>query len=196
MAAEPFVAAMQAVDVDMLLVNTLKEILKDQKSLSFNLNEQTDAQPQITNAMRTLRSQSWDQRLALYLRERVNDQREWYTGKARTSEVSESISFWLILGTQLLSIIALGAFAVWSSIHFNIATVFTATTAALLAWLQVKRYQETAQSYMVTAHELGFIAAASRHINSEQSLSTFVADAENAMSREHTLWAARRQSRC
>ena len=195
MAAEPFVAAMQPSDVDLLFLNTLKEIIQDQRSLSFSGDEKADAKPQITEAMRALRLQRWDQRLTVYLRERVNDQREWYTGKAHTSEVSESMSFWLILGTQLLSIIALGAFAVWSSVRVNVVTVFTATTAALLAWLQVKRYQETSQSYTVTAHELGFIAEASKHIHSEEALSTFVSDAENAMSREHTLWAARRQSR-
>jgi conflict system pore-forming effector with SLATT domain len=194
-AAEPFVATLQPAQVDLLFVNTLREILEDKKSLSFSSSQGTDAQPQITDAMRELRSQSWENRREVYLRDRVDDQRHWYTGKARTGERGESLTFWLILGTQLLSIIALGAFAVWSNLRVNVATVFTSTTAALLAWLQVKRYQETAQSYAVTAHELGLIAEAGKCLQSEDDLSKFVADAENAMSREHTLWAARRQSR-
>jgi hypothetical protein len=195
MAAEPFIASLPPADVDLLFVKTLKEIMQDQQSLSFSSNANTDTQPQITDQMRDLRSQTWKERIVIYLRDRVNDQRGWYTKKARASETSESQAFLLILGTQLLSIIALGAFAVWSNLRINIATVFTATTAALLAWLQVKRYQETSQSYAVTAHELGFIAEAGKYIQSEDNFSKFVADAENAMSREHTLWAARRQSR-
>jgi hypothetical protein len=193
-AAEPFIAALQPAQADLLLVNTLKEILQDKKSLSFSVSG-TNIQSQITDPMRELRSQPWEKRRDVYLRDRVDDQRKWYTDKASTSDKSESLTFWLILGTQLLSIMALGAFAVWSDLRVNIATVFTATTASLLAWLQVKRYQETAQSYAVTSHELGLIAEAGRYLQSEDDLSKFVADAENAMSREHTLWAARRQSR-
>jgi len=195
MAAEPFIGALQPAEVDLLFLNTLQEIMQDQKSLSFSTSQGIDLQPQITDAMRGLRSQSWEKRREVYFRDRVNDQRGWYTRKARASEAGESRTFWLILGTQLVSIIALAAFAVWSSLRINVATVFTATTAAFLAWLQVKRYQETSQSYAVTAHELGFIAEAGRYVKSEDDLSRFVADAENAMSREHTLWAARRQSR-
>jgi hypothetical protein len=195
MAAEPFTSNLPPADVDLLFVKTLKDIMQDQQSLNFSSDATTDTQPQITDRMRNLRSQTWKERMTFYLKNRVNDQRAWYTKKARTSETNETRTFLLILGTQLLSAIALGVFAVWSNLRINIATVFTATTAALLAWLQVKRYQETSQSYAVTAHELGFIAEAGKHIQSEDDFSKFVADAENAMSREHTLWAARRQSR-
>jgi hypothetical protein len=70
--------------------------------------------------------------------------------------------------------------------------VLTSLCASLLAWMQVKQYQELSQSYAIAAHELGLISVLAEHGQSEVDFSAFVADAETAMSREHTLWAARR----
>jgi hypothetical protein len=61
--------------------------------------------------------------------------------------------------------------------------------------LQVKKYQETAQSYSVTSQELGFIEALARTVSTEEQFSLFVENAEFAISREHTLWIARRTSK-
>jgi hypothetical protein len=70
--------------------------------------------------------------------------------------------------------------------------VLTSLCASLLAWMQVKQYQELSQSYAIAAQELGLISALAKHSQSEADFSAFVADAETAMSREHTLWTARR----
>jgi hypothetical protein len=74
----------------------------------------------------------------------------------------------------------------------NPTGTFSTLAAAAMAWLQVKRYQELAQSYLLAAHELGLIEAQSLHVHTEVELSAFVANAENAISREHTMWVARR----
>ena len=64
--------------------------------------------------------------------------------------------------------------------------------ASLIAWMQVKRYQELAQSYGLATQELGLIASRGLHVASDEELSKFVAESETAISREHTLWTARR----
>jgi hypothetical protein len=60
--------------------------------------------------------------------------------------------------------------------------------------LQLRRYQELSQSYLITATELSLIKSKIHQIETEEELSNFVDDAETAISREHTLWLARRDS--
>ena len=70
--------------------------------------------------------------------------------------------------------------------------VTIALAAGVLSWIQAKRFTELSASYALTAHEIGFINEKSATIQSEEDFSKFVGDAENAFSREHTQWAARR----
>jgi hypothetical protein len=66
--------------------------------------------------------------------------------------------------------------------------------ASLLSWIQAKRFQELAVSYALTAHEIGFIRQQAGGVMSDEQLSAFVGDSENAFSREHTQWIARRDT--
>ena len=70
--------------------------------------------------------------------------------------------------------------------------LFTSIASALIAWLQIKQHKEQAQSYSIAELELGFIQQEAQYIADDLALSDFVGDAENAISREHTLWVARR----
>jgi hypothetical protein len=70
--------------------------------------------------------------------------------------------------------------------------IFVAAAASMMGWVQTKRFQELASSYTLTAHEIVLLDAMLPDDNSEESFSLFVADAENAFSREHTQWRARR----
>ena len=66
--------------------------------------------------------------------------------------------------------------------------------AALLAWIQAKRFGELSTSYNLAAHEIALIRERAADIREEREFSIFVGDAENAFSREHTHWAARRDA--
>ena len=74
----------------------------------------------------------------------------------------------------------------------NIPSILTTLVRALFAWMQLKRYQELSQSYGVAAQELSEIYESYRSVQSEDELSTHILDAEQAISREHTLWIARK----
>lgn len=50
-------------------------------------------------------------------------------------------------------------------------------------------------SYGLASQELGMIAEQVEYISDPEELSAFILDAENAISREHTLWIARRDNR-
>jgi SMODS and SLOG-associating 2TM effector domain 1 len=70
--------------------------------------------------------------------------------------------------------------------------IFVAAAASLLSWMQAKRFSELAASYALATHEIGIIREQSLEPNSDEAFSLFVGDAENAFSREHTQWTARR----
>jgi len=72
--------------------------------------------------------------------------------------------------------------------------VFVAIAASVLAWIQAKRFQELAASYALAAHEISLIREQAALINGEKDFSSFVGDAENAFSREHTQWIARKDN--
>jgi hypothetical protein len=59
-------------------------------------------------------------------------------------------------------------------------------------WLQTKQHQVLAHAYAVTAQELSSIRSLIQWQESESDWSAFVDDAETAISREHTLWRAKR----
>jgi hypothetical protein len=193
MAAEPYLSALSAQEVDRLFLDNLKGVLRDAKELNYSAGSGDNSKPQITDAMRALRSKSWAERMQVYVEQRIQGQRRWYSGKAHQSSRWENIYFGVIIILQLVAMLTAFAFAVWSGMTVNLTGMITSMVAALFVWLQAKRYQETAQSYSVTSHELGFVEETSKHVKSESEFASFVADSENAMSREHTLWVARRR---
>lgn len=66
--------------------------------------------------------------------------------------------------------------------------------SAIIGWTQVKKFNELASSYTLTAHEIGIIQSKVHDAQDEDAFSDFVNEAEQAFSREHTQWVARQQS--
>ena len=182
--AEPF--------TDDAFLDRLKEILAHGATL--NVKVSGTGADQITKRMRDMRDSSLETRRELYARCRIADQRDWYAGKATANERAENKFFVAMLLADGLAVIAAVAHIIWPMFVVNPTGMFATIAAAVLAWLQVRRHQELAQSYAIAAQELAIIHGKAEHIESEEELATFVADAENAISREHTLWVARRDA--
>ena len=64
--------------------------------------------------------------------------------------------------------------------------------AAAVAWTNAKQHTTLAESYAVAADDLTDVGRALALQTSEDAWAEFVANAESAMSREHTVWRARR----
>jgi hypothetical protein len=79
-----------------------------------------------------------------------------------------------------------------SSIDFNTILVFVATS--LIAIVELYKFKDLHQAYALTYQELIIIKARFGTIHDQSSLSQFVLEAEQAISREHTMWLARRGS--
>jgi len=191
--AEPYVLTLAERDVDALFSNELEALLRERSAIGPVLGGADATSEQVTQTMRRVRAMELDQRMGIYLADRIRNQRQWYGERSEANR--KSSTFWLFaVGlSQLAGATAAIAMVRWPSAQFNAAAVCSSIAAAVMAWLQVKRHQELAHSYGLAAHELGLIEARARHVSTNEEFSAFVADAENAISREHTMWVARRE---
>jgi hypothetical protein len=192
MAAEPYPSSLPEADADGRFLHDLADILAQTGPLGIHIGGAGATDGQITDGMRELRRMTLDERRAAYRTFRIADQRSWYAGRSRANDASAQKMLALVIATQLGAVLCAVLLVAVPSLAFNAAGVLSAAAAACLAWLQARRHQELSQSYGVAAHELGLIAEHERHVAGETRFAEFVTDAESAISREHTLWIARR----
>lgn len=189
---EPYLIGLTAKQVDQKFADDLASVLSQRRYLSGALDGKLSNMPQITERMQEVRKLDTKGRRDFYVTARIEDQRRWYSGKAEANQNKEAIWFIAIMLTQICA--GASAFFLVRSPGFplNLTSIFSTLATAFIAWLQVKGHQELGQSYNLAAQELGLIAVKARHIAADDDLSVFVGDAENAISREHTMWIARR----
>lgn len=172
-------------------VDDLKKIMAEKGDVTFasNLNV---AKPEISEAMWNLRGAQLKDRLTAYIKCRIVDQKVWYANKSQKSIEAEEDAYWWMFGSQGAAVMV----SIWA-IYAKQPTsgfvgVLAAISTAVMAWLQVKKYQETGKAYEIASEELGFAEELGKSVNTESELSKFVRDTESAISREHTLWIARK----
>ncbi|MFD8086167.1 DUF4231 domain-containing protein [Kitasatospora sp. NPDC059722] len=153
----------------------------------------------ITDAMRDLRAQPLAVRREVYLRERIEVQHAWYRSKSR---YCARAGFWTgvlgvvlpALGLVLAVLRALGAFT------YDALGTVSAVAASVAAWAQLRQYRPLAAAYGLAADELDQIrrqlaALELESADAEEIWARLARDAEDAVSREHTTWQARREIR-
>jgi len=190
--ADPFARNLNLREADGQLCKTLDRVLMENRAVGGALGGIDGADEQVTARMREIRQLGTTERLRVYLISRVRDQREWYAAKALDNRRTSGRWLWAVGGTQMGGAIAAIAMVRWPNLEFNLPSVLASLAAAFVAWLQVKRHQELASSYGLAAHELGLSESQSMHVHTDDELSDFVDQAEGAISREHTMWVARR----
>ena len=149
---------------------------------------------QITQEMRAWRTEPLTVRRAAYLEQRVDMEIGWYSRKAAYNHLRVRRWFVFAITTQTAGLVLAGlkAFAV---IDIDLLGIIAAIAASATAWLQTRDHQNLAESYAVTARELAIIrtrADTGAGASTEDEWAAFVEGTERAVSREHTLWHARR----
>ncbi|TVL88626.1 DUF4231 domain-containing protein [Streptomyces sp. SAJ15] len=144
---------------------------------------------QVTAEMTRVRQLSLDERRAIYLRERIGNQREWYGAKSRWNERRSTMWSLTLTVLELLGVSA-GVMKVTGIVDVDLLGVCAALAAGGTAWVQTKQHKTLATAYAVARHELATIAFRAQQPVTEAEWATFVANAEDAVSREHTLWRA------
>lgn len=192
--AAPFEGAAIASQRDEVFLKSLGAILRERSALALSRRTVARAGEPITPKMRAVRNGDVPTRLAFYIENRVQDQVRWYSTKAQHNDGRQSQWFWALILVQFVALVSAVFQVMDPSISFNFSAALASLATAFLAWLQIKRHRELAQSYAVAAHELGLAAGLAMHIKAEDELSQFVNDTESAISREHTMWIARRET--
>lgn len=190
MRAEPYEDCDNIGIVSKIFINDLKAILDQNKSLSHYLHSTSAVKDPISKLMTEVRALSVADRLAVYVRERVQNQIEWYWQKASFNKIRAQQWFWVsvILHSSAIAILLYRI----KDPTFSLPVEVIATAAgAALTWLQAKKHNELNSAYALTAHEIVLIKGESVLVNCEAMLSEYVVNSETAFSREHTQWIAR-----
>lgn len=171
----------------------LQAIVNQNRELAKTLTKHLD-EPQISNRMTALRTKSLEQRKTYYANLRIKDQLTWYAKKSVFNRRCSAGFFWALIIVNTIAVIVAVFRVKFIAVPFWPTDIFVASAACLLSWMQAKRFSELAASYALTAHEIGLIREQSMESTTNEEFSMFVGDSENAFSREHTQWIARRDA--
>jgi len=166
----------------------LKEILDELEQ--SELPTAPVAADDITTKMTALRLADLATRKDAYEHDRINDQLRWYNSRAGGHAKKAKTWFIVTVGASVLGIVAAGIkfVGVWD---VDMLGVFGAVASAAIAWNQLNQHRNQVSAYTLTAQDLRLIRAQIAIVDDAQ-WPTFVSDSEDAISREHTLWLARR----
>lgn len=187
---EPFEDNRSSEEVDNSFRTSMSDFISENKDF-ISGSIQGGNMDVISGRMKEIRSSSFEERKALYMKERVQDQMNWYKLKANTNSNKKKYFFSATVIAYLVAIIY-HLVVIGDNTIYNAAPVLATIVGALISWTTMKKYQELSQSYAVTAHEIALIFDAGKDIITQESFYGFIGDAEAAFSREHTLWLARR----
>ena len=174
-------------------VMALRRIFVSNQHVSAQAVKMQDGQ-QVTSTMLENRRLPLCYRKTLYHDKRIKEQHEWYVSKAKQNARASKLWFVGLVTVNLAAILSALARTMFSSANHWPTDFLVVVSGSVMTWLQTKRFQELAGSYTLTAHEIGLLRADLPRGTDEREFSVFVADSENAFSREHTQWFARRDA--
>lgn len=191
MRAEPYEDIDNLEIISRRFISDLKSILDQNRSLTESLPCERGIQEPISEAMKEIRNLNVDERLALYKKQRIDDQARWYSIKSQFNKRRAKQWFWVSVALHSLAILLLLYKIMVPGLDLPIEVVATGA-GAVFTWLQAKKHNELSSSYSLAAHEIVLIKGEALSVKGEKDLSEFVFNSETAFSREHTQWAARK----
>lgn len=192
MRVEPYEDSLSEKTTKAEFSNMLQNILNEHKDVVQEWGGKVSEHEQISKHMLRVRSLPLEERLEIYSEERIDEQRGWYARKSEYNKRHGSIWFIIMIclqGCAMAFVLLRIGYPEWK---YWPAEMFVVAAMGVLTWIQVKRYRELSAAYSLAAHEIGVIRGQMEEVDSEASFSQFVGNAENAFSREHTQWVARK----
>jgi len=191
MRAEPYVDCDNIEIVRKHFVNDLKTILKQNESLIGKLGISASIEEPISDKMIEIRKLNLLDRFNFYRQERITNQAIWYTTKSKFNKKRAEMWFWTTVSLHALAILLL-LYNIYDPNAKLPIEVIAVAASSVLTWLQSKKHNELSSSYSLTAHEIILIKSETNRIETEEDLSEYIMNCENAFSREHTQWFARK----
>lgn len=185
---DPFPMSLTGREADARYIDRIREILTDLEGLPFR--EAGDGE-EITNWMRSTRRLPLDQRQGVYERDRIADQRAWYSTKAARNGRRSDVFGVILLTFEAVAILQ-ALLKATGLIDVDLLAFGATVIAGVVAWVETKDFETLESAYSVAARELAAINTLIRYQNTEEEWANFVSNAEDSISREHTLWRASR----
>jgi hypothetical protein len=178
-----------------LFLKTIKDILDMNHDFKKYIEANYGDEQSIPNNMIDIRQLPLKERLDFYYKYRIIEQRDWYIIKSKFNKRQSNLfSCALIIIPFILFVTILISFInLYNNFIFPIS-ILLSLISVIFTWIQTKKYRELEKSYALASHEINFFATQKDDIKSEDAFSQYVLDSENAFSREHTQWVARKGS--
>lgn len=185
--ADPFFATLPEEKADNLFRSRISQVAR-QVSQAVDLPMGDGSSP--TSRMKDLRKSDMNVRRASYIDHRTRAQRDWYTRKATANGKASRRWRGALLTAEIIAI-SLAGIRIGTGWDIDFAGILAAAIGAGAAWLALKQHTTLRSAYALTAAELEKQIATLTAVDDE-GWPKSVADAEEAISREHTTWLASR----
>ena len=152
----------------------------------------SSGRPLVTGAMEACRAATFEERRRVYVTERTEAQHRWYVVQADQNR-RHALSYRVGLIAGEVVALVLAVVMVFHRWPVDASGVLAACVASGAAWMGLKQFGPLASAYTTTARELALQADRLGHAE-EADWSRAVADAEEAISREYTMWLASRSA--
>ena len=181
----PLGRAMTDDEADSELVARFRALIDEFRDLGLPATNRD----QVTSTMRRIRSSPLQDRISVYREGRIEDQRAWYSGRADWNRKRSDL---YQIGLIVIELAAFGMALVTAlqGLSVSVYSLLAALAVAGVGWLQIKQHRSMADAYSIASHELAAINSTIDSIEREGAWEEFVHQAEDAISREHTLWLA------
>lgn len=188
----PFPESMRDDEARQLLVTRLNDIGRELAYIPMRGAGATGGE--VTAEMTSLRHAKRPDRIRAYEKERLGRQEAWYSAKSADKERRSRQWLWIVIIAEVAGLIgaAIKASGVTS---VDLLGILAAASAAAGAWVQSRQYRTLATAYNLTARELRQISTLVIERMNADDWANFVDQAEEAISREHTMWVASRAGR-
>jgi len=184
---DPFPTDLLERDVADRYLDRLDQVLDQLRD--FDLAATRPDERELTAAMKRVRAAPFEIRRTVYQRDRIENQIRWYASTAARHEKRAKVWLRASALASLLGVVAAGL-RLFGVLDLDLLGVAASCASAAVAWNQLNQNRTLAVAYRVTGQELAIIRDRAEQVI-EQQWATFVSDAEDAISREHTLWLAR-----
>ena len=176
---------------DSAFIESLQAISSTRSGTVAELGGVEQDRSQITARMRQVRGSSFDECKAYYLASRVAEERDWYHGRSAFNRKRSARWYWAVIVIQLVAL-TMAMLRAADFVTISVAGPLMTLAASFSAWTQAKRHDELGTTYSVAADELTNLEEKVNLCTSDTELLALVEDVEEAISREHTMWRARR----
>lgn len=192
MRAEPFEDCQKVSEAKAKFAHLLDQLLRSNKHVGEAISKNPIKGDQISQYMTEMRSKGLPERIKAYRTLRIDNQQSWYVDKTKANKKYFRIWFFACLIVQAAAIIlAVVRIAYPTLINLWPIEPLLLLASAIIGWIQIKKFNELASAYSLTAHEIGIIQTRVDDVTTDDEFSNFVNESERAFSREHTQWIAR-----